>query len=70
MSRAPQESKLFSDRRALDGEIRSNDPDLNATMDQERHLAHPANCLSRETPKYSTLDPMAHVAGEIARFST
>lgn len=65
MSRARQEAKLFIDRRALDTEIRANDPDHNITIDQDRRLAHLANCLSRENPKYSTLDPLVHVAGEI-----
>ena len=67
MSRARQEAKLFIDRRALDTEIRASDPDRNITIDQERRLAHLANCLARENPKYSTLDPLVHVAGEIAR---
>ncbi|CAM5466590.1 Conjugal transfer relaxase TraA OS=Afipia felis OX=1035 GN=NCTC12722_02394 PE=4 SV=1 [Afipia felis] len=65
MSRARQEAKLFIDQRALDIEIRANDPDHNITIDQDRRLAHLANCLSRENPKYSTLDPLVHVAGEI-----
>jgi len=65
MSRARQEAKLFIDWRALDTEIRANDPDHNITIDQDRRLAHLANCLSRENPKYSTLDPLVHVAGEI-----
>jgi len=65
MSRARQEAKLFIDQRALDTEIRANDPDHNITIDQDRRLSHLANCLSRENPKYSTLDPLVHVAGEI-----
>jgi len=65
MSRARQEAKLFIDQRALDTEIRANDPDHKITIDQGRRLAYLANCLSRENPKYSTLDPLVHVAGEI-----
>lgn len=67
MSRARQEARLFLDRRALDAEIRANDPDHTSNIDQERRLAHLANCLSRENPKYSTLDPLVHVAGGIGR---
>lgn len=66
MSRARQEAKLFIDRRALDSEVRASDLDHTGVVDQERRLVHLANCLSRENPKYSTLDPLVHVAGETA----
>ncbi|NEW95679.1 hypothetical protein DY467_02705 [Rhodopseudomonas sp. BR0G17] len=66
MGRARQEARLFIDRRALDAEIRAHELDYTGVIDQERRLAHLAKCLSRENPKYSTLDPLVHVAGETA----